>query len=217
MGGESADGLSCALRQSALARAGGRRYRFAAAPHGVRRCPATCKFVLELAPGRQGLAAKLPPGRRDGSDAGAGAGRGAPPLSVARPLHARPDERREVLRRAAAARRDDDRRHGRRSRRLREPALQAGRFRRRHGRLAALRAERRARPQQGRCESGSVAGLSRPARHARRYGLVGPQHDHRAQGGRDGAGHRGDRRGRLGGRPARQARRRAGDRRRRRP
>ena len=178
-------GFSGALRQSALDAPEDADYlrRRAARSSSMSR---NLQIRSRLASGRQGLAAKFPPGRRGGSDAGAGAGRGAPPLSVARPLYARPDERREILRRAAAARRDDGRRHGRRSRRLREPALQAGRFRRRHGRLAALRAERRARPQQGRREGDSAAGLSRPARHARRHGVVGPQQDHRAQGGRDG-------------------------------
>ena len=50
-------------------------------------------------------------------------------------------------------------------------------------------------------------GLSRSGRHARRHRLVRPEQDHRAEGGRNGAGLRGDRRGRLGGRAARQARR----------
>ena len=102
----------------------------------------------------------------------AGAGRGAPPLSLARSLHARPAERREVLRRAAAARRDDGRRHGRRGRRLRESALQAGDVVVGMGGWQRLCAERRARPATSSTRRRSAPGLSRRGRHARRHGLV---------------------------------------------
>ena len=52
--------------------------------------------------------------------AGEGADRRAPPLSLARPLHARPAQRRQELRQAAGARRGDGRRRGRRGRGIEE-------------------------------------------------------------------------------------------------
>ena len=81
---------------------------------------------------------------------GSRTGAGQAQVSVARPLHARPAERREVLRQTPGGGRGHAGRDGRRRRGVRQPALQARRRRCRHGRLAALRAQRRSRPAGGR-------------------------------------------------------------------
>ena len=61
------------------------------------------------------------------------------------------------------------------------PRFQSGRRGRRHGRLAALFAERRRDLESRRRQGGADPGLSRPARHARRHRLVRPEQDHRAE------------------------------------
>ena len=128
-------------------------------------------------------------------------------VSVARSLYARPAQRRQILRDAAGARRGDA--EAARSAIVEasdNPKFKVGdavvgmggwqRYALSDGR--GLQRRRR--------QSDPDPGLSRPGRHAGRHRLVRPQQDHRAEGRRDGAGLGGDRRGRLGGRPARQAR-----------
>ena len=67
-------------------------------------------------------------------------------LPLARPLHARPHERGQVLRRQAGDRRGDDRRHRRRGGRVEAPEVREGRQGARHARLAAVRRVRRQGP-----------------------------------------------------------------------
>ena len=135
------------------------------------------------------------------SDSRAGTGAGQASVSLARPLHARAAERREILRQAPGVGRSHARGHGRRRRGLGEPELQEGRRRRRDGRVAALRARRRARPAGDRREGDPDPGLSRTGWHAGRHRVVRSQQDHRAQGGRNGARLGGDRSRRLRRRP----------------
>ena len=147
-------------------------------------------------------------------DAGPGRSAGASPLSLARPLHARPAQRREILRQAAGTGRDDGRRNGRRGRRLEQSALRAGRFRRRHGRLAALWPQRRARSQRVDAKAIPLQAYLGPVGMPGVTAWYGLNKIIAPKAGETVARLRRDRRGRLGGRPARQARRRAGDRRR---
>ena len=139
-------------------------------------------------------------------------------VSVARPLYARSAQRREILRQAAGDRRGDGRRHGRHRRGLEQSALQGWATRSSAWAAgsaiglsdgAALRVvDAKAIPIQA-----YLGALGMPGVTAW-YGLnkiIAPKSR------RDGAGVGGDRRGRLGRRPAREARRRAGGRDRRRP
>ena len=127
----------------------------------------TGAWLLASRPDGLGERGELPDRRRAAACAGGGRGAGEEPVAVARPVHARPHERGEVLRRQAGDRRGHDRRHGRRGRRIQEPEVRGGRQGARHARLAAVRPVRRQGPEQGRREPRAAVGLPRRARHAR--------------------------------------------------
>ena len=125
-------------------------------------------------------------------------------VHLARPRHARLDERRQVLRRPGRPRRRHARLRGRHRGGLQPPRLQAGRCRAGAVRRAALRHLQRQGRGQGRHDAGAVAALGRRPRHAGLDGLLRPARGGPAQGRRDGRGVGGLRRGRLGGRADRQ-------------
>lgn len=91
---------------------------------------------------------------------------GAQPPHVRRPLHARPDERREVLRPAVPAGRADGRRRGRRGRRLRRRGHRGRRPRAARPRLARVRRAGRQARHQGRRLPRPALRLPGRARHA---------------------------------------------------
>ena len=205
-------GPSAARRETSGRRTPGLRYdRGFAAPRaqGFRHDPQQADRS-RLPADRQGLAGEFPPRRGAGPDARPGQkswcatiiSRSTPTCAAGSSdarSYAKPQELGATM----------GGRNGRRGRRLEQSALQARRFRRRHGRLAALRPQRRARSHRRRRQEDSPSGLSRAGGHARRHRLVRPQQDHRPEGGRDGRRLRRDRRGRLGGRATCEDRRRA--------
>ena len=116
------------------------------------------------------------------SDAGAGRGAGASSLPVARPLHARAAQRREILRQAAGDRRGDGRRHGRRVvEASNNPRFKAGDAVVGMGGWQLYSLSDGATLQGRRRQGDPDPGLSRPGRHARRHRLVRPEQDHRAE------------------------------------
>ena len=128
-------------------------------------------------------------------------------VAVARSVHARPDERREVLRRAGADRRGD----GRPDRRQRDRVARPGLCSRRQGadaaRLAALRRRESLGAPQDRCAARARLVLPRRPRDARHHGVVRPVRHRPAQSRRDARRFRGVGRGRERRRPAREDRR----------
>ena len=133
-----------------------------------------------------------------------GAGAAAHGLVVARPVHARPDERRTLC--AAGRTRPADGRRHRQPGRLVEPAgvprrRPAGR---RRG-LAGLCVVRWQRPDSARPRLRPSVVRARRARHAGLHRLYRPADDRRAEGRRNRGGRGGERCGRRGGRPDRQA------------
>ena len=136
--------------------------------------------------------------------AGRGRGAHAHRLSLARPLHARPHERRAVLRQAGRRRAADGRRHRRRDRQIAQSEILRRRYRRRTRRLAGIRAVERRGPAQARSGGGAGLDRARRARHAGDDRLCRPARDRPAQARGNGRGRRRLRRGRVGGRADRQ-------------
>ena len=121
-------------------------------------------------------------------------------LAVGRPLHARADERGEVLHPAVRARRADGGRRARRGRRIQCRGLRARRPGRAHGRLARRgRASRQGAAQGAADPRRRAAGVPRHPRHARRDRLFRAVRRRSGQGRRPRVRLGGGRRGRLGG------------------
>ena len=175
-----------------------------------------------VAPDGRAHARQLQAGRGAGARAAGRPGAGAQPLHVARPVHARAHERR--ARATPQPQPLNAVMHGGTVGEvvaLEEPGLPGRRQGGRRGRLAAVRSSTRRRRQLRKVDtrrvplSAYLGAVGMPGVTA----WVGLMTDHRAQGRRDGGGLRRQRRGRRGGRPARQGaglprrrhRRRAGE------